>query len=115
MLANGQELSVIGSPNLAEVRGVLIGVENSTADNACGEVWVNELRLISLDESGGYAALGRVDFNLADLGTVSLSGNIHSAGFGTLEQRVNERYRDNLTQFDVSANLEMGKIVAEKS
>jgi len=115
MLANGQELSVIGSPNLAEVRGVLIGVENSSADNACGEVWVNELRLISLDEKGGYAALGRVDFNLADLGTVSMSGNIHSAGFGTLEQRVNERYRDNLTQFDVSANLEMGKLLPKRA
>jgi cell surface protein SprA len=114
--ANGQEYAVIGSPNLAEVRGVLIGVENTNqAAGACGEMWVNELRLISLDEKGGYAALGRVDVNLADLGTLSLSGNIHSAGFGTLEQRVNERYRDNLTQFDVSANLELGKLLPKKA
>jgi cell surface protein SprA len=113
---NGQEYAVIGSPNLAEVRGVLIGVENTNQPGgACGEMWVNELRLISLDEKGGYAALGRVDVNLADLGTVSLSGNIHSAGFGTLEQRVNERYRDNLTQFDVSANLELGKLLPKKA
>ncbi|MGG9960680.1 cell surface protein SprA [Ferruginibacter sp. SUN106] len=114
--ANGQEYAVIGSPNLAEVRGLLISVENSNQSaGACGEVWVNELRLISLDESGGYAALGRVDMNLADLGTISLSGNIHTAGFGTLEQRVNERYRDNLNQFDVSTTLELGKLLPKKA
>ncbi len=114
--SNGQEYAVIGSPNLAEIRGVLIGVENSkSAAPACGEVWVNELRLISLDEHGGYAALGKIDMNLADLGTISISGNIHSAGFGTLEQRVNERYRDNFTQFDVSANLELGKLLPKKA
>ena len=114
--ANGQEIAVIGSPNLAEVRGILIGVENSNQiSGACGEVWVNELRLISLDETGGYAALGRVDLNLSDLGTISFSGNKHTAGFGTLEQRVNERYRDNFTQFDVSANLELGKLLPKKA
>ncbi len=113
--ANGQEYGVIGSPNLAEVTGILISVENTNAPTACGEMWVNELRLISLDEKGGYASLARVDVNLADLGTLSLSGNIHSAGFGTLEQRVNERYRDNFNQFDVSANLELGKLLPKKA
>ncbi len=116
MQANGQEIAVIGSPNLAEIRGILIGVENTNqVPDACGEVWVNELRLISLDEEGGYAALGRVDLNLSDLGTISFSGNKHSAGFGTLEQRVNERYRDNFTQFDVSATLELGKLLPKKA
>lgn len=113
---NGQEYAVIGSPNLAEIRGVLISVENSNSQApACGEMWVNELRLISLDEQGGYAALGKVDMALADLGTISISGNIHSAGFGTLEQRVNERYRDNFTQFDVSANMELGKLLPKNA
>ena len=83
--------------------------------HACGEVWVNELRLSSIDETGGWAALGRVDLNLADLGTISLSANTHSSGFGTLEQRVNDRYRDNFYQFDVSANLELGKLLPKKA
>ncbi|MFN8251995.1 MAG: cell surface protein SprA [Ferruginibacter sp.] len=110
--ANGQEYAVMGSPNLAEVRGIMIAVENTNQSvGACGEVWVNELRLISLDESGGWAALGRVDMTLADLGSLSISANTHSAGFGTLEQRVNERYRDNFMQFDASANLELGKLL----
>ncbi len=114
--ANGHTYSVIGNPNLAEVRGILIGVENTShAEVACGEVWVNELRLSSIDEKGGYAALGRVDVNLADLGTLSLSGNLHTAGFGTLEQRINERYRDNFHQFDITTNLELGKLLPKKA
>ena len=112
---NGQMYSVIGNPNLAEVRGVLIGVENTNAlTSACAEVWVNELSLSALDEQGGWAALGRVDLTLADLGTISLSGNTHSTGFGTLEQRVNDRFRDDFLQFDVSANLELGKLLPKK-
>lgn len=114
--SNGQTYSVMGNPNLAEVRGMLIGVENTShAEVACGEIWVNELRLSSIDEKGGYAALGRVDVNLADLGTLSLSGNMHTAGFGTLEQRINERYRDNFFQFDVTANLELGKLLPKNT
>ena len=112
---NGQVYSVIGNPNIAEVRGILIGVENTKAISACAEVWVNELSLSALDESGGWAALGRVDVNLADLGTLSLSANSHSKGFGTLEQRVNDRYRDDFLQFDASANLELGKLLPKKA
>ena len=114
--SNGQTYSVIGNPNLGEIKGVLIGVENTNASpDACGEIWVNELRLSSLDEKGGYAALARVDFTLADLGTLSLSGNYHTQGFGTLEQKVNERYRDNFYQFDVATNLELGKLLPKKA
>ena len=113
---NGQQYSVIGNPNLGEVRGILIGVENTNSlQPACGEMWVNELRLSSIDEKGGYAALGRVDVTLADLGTMSISANAHTNGFGTLEQRVNERYRDNFYQFDLSANLELGKLLPKRA
>ena len=113
MQANGHEYSVMGNPNLGEIRGILIGVENTKQPFVCGEMWVNELRLSSIDEKGGWAALGRVDVNLADLGTLSVSANTHSSGFGTLEQKINERYRDNFVQFDVAANLELGKLVPQ--
>ena len=113
---NGHMYSVMGNPNLAEIRGILLGVENTNAPGtACGEIWLNELRLSSIDEQGGWAALGRVDLNLADLGTISLSANTHSSGFGTLEQRVNDRFRDDFYQFDVSANLELGKLLPPKA
>lgn len=109
--ANGQTYSIMGNPNLGEVKGILMGVENTHAPAATGELWFNELRLSSMDEKGGWAALGRVDATLADLGTISVSVNKHSSGFGTLEQRVNERFKDNFTQFDATANLELGKLM----
>lgn len=113
--SNGQTYSVIGNPNLGEVRGVLIGFENTNGnDNACGQIWVNELRLSSINEQGGWAALGRVDINLADLGTMSLSANTHTRGFGTIEQKINERYRDDFMQFDFSTNLELGKLLPKR-
>jgi cell surface protein SprA len=114
--SNGQTYGVMGDPNLGEVRGILIGVENANNPGpACGEMWVNELRLTSINEEGAYAAMARMDVTLADLGTITASVNTHTAGFGTLEQRVNERFRDNLVTFDVSTNLELGKLLPKKA
>ncbi len=110
----GKTFSVKGNPNLGEVRAFLIGVENTNGisrPDANAEVWVNELRLSKLDEKGGYAALGRVDVGLADLGNLTVSVNTYTTGFGTLEQRVNERARENFWQFDAATNLELGKLL----
>jgi cell surface protein SprA len=112
---NGHTYAIMGNPNLGEIKGVLMGVENTNATSACGQLWFNELRLSSLDEKGGWAALGRVDANLADLGTISVSANSHSNGFGTLEQRVNERFKDDFMQFDAAANLELGKLLPKNA
>jgi cell surface protein SprA len=111
---DGRTYTVYGNPNLGEVRSMLLGVQ-SNAKNFCGEVWFNELRLSKLDERGGYAATGRVDIRLADLGNLTFAGTMHSTGFGTLEQRVNERFRDEFKQFDISANLDLGKLLPKKA
>jgi cell surface protein SprA len=113
--ANGHTYSIMGNPNLGEVKGILLGVENTNASTACGELWFNELRLSSINEKGGWAALGRIDATLADLGTISLSANTHSNGFGTLEQSITERYRDDYVQFDAAANLELGKLLPKNA
>ena len=113
--SNGQTYSIMGNPNLGEIKGILMGVKNTNTGSACGELWFNELRLSSLNEKGGWAALGRVDANLADLGTISLSANTHSNGFGTLEQGVDQRYKDNFLQFDAAANLELGKLLPKNA
>jgi cell surface protein SprA len=110
--------SVYGNPNLGEVRGILVGVENSKDGNPFDlftEVWINELRLSQLDERGAYAGLARVDIQLADLGTLSVSANAYTQGFGTIEQRVNERARDNLFQFDAAATIDAGKLVPKQA
>lgn len=113
--ANGQTYSIMGDPNLGEIRGVLIGVENANNPNVCGQLWVNELRLTSINEKGGWAAMARLDMNLADLGTITGSIFGHSNGFGTLEQKIQQRYVDDLTQFDVATNLELGKLLPKNA
>ena len=74
---------VVGSPNLGDVRTVLIGVRNpkkrSTIDgddglSKCAEIWINELRMVEFDNRGGMAALARGTVQLADLGQIALSG-----------------------------------------
>lgn len=110
--------AIVGNPNLGEVRGILVGVENPRDPGGgravCAEVWINELRLSEIDQSGGWAGVGQVNMQLSDLGTVSLSGNVHTRGFGQLEQRVMERFRDDFTQFDASANLQLGKLLPKQ-
>lgn len=113
-LPNGRTYAIIGNPNLGEVRGMLLGVENTKLEVACTEVWFNELRFSQLDEQGGWAALARTDIRLADLGTFSLSATARSSGFGTLEQRVNERSREDVYTLDASATIEAGKLFPKK-
>jgi cell surface protein SprA len=112
---DGKQFAILGNPNLGEVRVFFIGVENHSRPDACFEVWFNELRLSGLDEHGAWAATGRLDIKLADLGTLYVSGSARSAGWGTLEQRVNERSRESFTQLDVATNLELGKLLPAKA
>lgn len=113
--SDGRTYAIIGNPNLGEVQGIFMGVENDGPEPVCTELWFDELRLSKLNESGGYAALGRVDLRLADLGNVSMTASYHSVGWGTLEQRVNERAKEDLLQYDISTNIDLGKLVPKKA
>ena len=111
------KVRIIGNPNLGLIKGIMLGVRNTTDDgrDKCAEVWVNELRLNGLNESGGAAGLARLDMQLADFGRLSLSGNYNSIGWGALDQKVAERSLEEVVQFDAAANLELGKFFGEKS
>jgi cell surface protein SprA len=106
--------AIKGNPNLGEVQGFLIGVENETDATISTEVWVNELRLSKIDDKGGYAALGRVDMQLADLGTLSVSANTYSYGFGSIDQQIDQRAKDNMFQYDAALNIDAGKLLPHK-
>ena len=115
---NNKTFSVLGNPNLGEVRGFLIGVENAIKGSHISlstEVWINELRLSKIDEHGGWSALGRVDMQLADLGTLSMSANTYSAGFGGIEQNVSQRALNSMLQYDMALNIDAGKLLPRKA
>lgn len=112
---DGKQYAIIGNPNLGEIQSFFIGVQNVNRPTACAEIWFNELRLSGLDEHGAWAATGRVDIKLADLGTLYLSATARSIGWGTIEQRVNERAKEAYTQVDAATNLELGKLLPAKA
>lgn len=117
-LANGHKISVIGLPDLSNVRTVLLGVkhsENSTQDQLCSEVWFNELRLVDFVNKGGYAANARLVTKLADLATVTLAGTYQSIGFGAIDKKLNDRNLNETIQYDVSSNIELGKFFPQKT
>ena len=116
--SKGNYIKIVGNPNIGDVKMAMVGVLNPqktpndpTDDGGkkCAEVWFNELRLSNMDEDGGYAALGKVDLQLADVGVIKMSGNMHTSGYGNIDQKVNQRFRDDFSQFDVSANINAGK------
>jgi cell surface protein SprA len=108
---------VKGNPNFGDVKVAMIGIRNReggqvNAVNA--EVWVNELRLTGLDERGGMAAIARIDMQMADFGSVTLAGNYSSIGFGALDQKVQERSREDIYGYDLAANFELGKFFPDR-
>jgi hypothetical protein len=120
VLPNGHIIKLIGSPNFAEAKTAMLGVYNprlGEKDNArddgltkCAEVWFNELRLSDLNNKGGYAATGNVDLQVADLMTLRASGNMHTQGYGNIDQKLQQRLRDNAYQYAASANINAGKL-----
>ncbi|MFC2138371.1 cell surface protein SprA, partial [Bacteroidota bacterium] len=121
----GAIIKVRGNPNLSNVRTIMIGVRNPYQTNdrmsvddgqsKSAEIWMNELRLTDFDEKGGWAANGRVTTKLADLGMLTLAGNTSTPGFGSIEKKIDERQKEQISQVDVSGSLELGKFFPEKS
>jgi cell surface protein SprA len=113
--ASGRILGIYGNPGLGQIEAFFIGVQNNSDQNACAELWFDEMRLSDIDEKGGWAAVGKVDIKLADLGTVNLAGSYKGAGFGSIDQHINERSLNNNLQLDGAANLELGKLLPAKA
>lgn len=108
-------IRVKGNPSLAEVKTIMIGVRNTRNEIKSGEVWVNELRLTDFNEEGGWAANANLNVALSDLGTVNVGGRIETAGFGALDQSLNERRMEDFKQYNVATSIELGKLFPEKA
>jgi cell surface protein SprA len=113
----GNKVKVRGNPSLGEVITFTIGVRNPRNDRQeqSGEIWVNELRLTEFDEEGGWAANARVTAQLADLGSVTVAGATSKPGFGSLEEKLNERQLDEIYQYDINTSLQLGSFFPKES
>lgn len=110
-------IGIRGNPNFGLVRTLMVGIKNRTnqapftSKYIRGEVWFNELRIAEMDTKGGMAALVNVDGNIADFATMTAMGKMSTIGFGSLEQKANERSREDIKQYNVVTNLSLGKLL----
>lgn len=118
--AKGNNIVVVGNPNVGEAKMVMLGILNPKKDaqhpgddglGKCAEVWFDELRMTGMNEKPAYAATGKLNMQLADLGSVHLGGSMHTEGYGNIDQKLQQRQRDNFYQWDANTNLALGKLM----
>ncbi|MDB9712362.1 cell surface protein SprA [Flavobacteriaceae bacterium] len=109
-------VSIKGNPNFGDIRTLMVGVKNPRQDNmdVCGTVWFNELRLSDMDNEGGWAATVTLDTNIADFMSLSATGRQSTSGFGSIEQGPNERDIEDIRQYDLVSNINVGQLLPEK-
>jgi cell surface protein SprA len=107
----GHRIYVVGTPKTSEIKAMMIGIRNEADGRGpiCAEVWVNELRLVDFDENAGWAANARANIKLADFANITISGSYKTPGFGSLEQKINNRSRETTKSIDVAGTFNMGK------
>ncbi len=115
-------LRIKGNPNLGLIKTVMVGVRNPIKGGDCDpndtksiEIWINELRAFGLDERGGVAGIARLDLQLADFGSLTLSGQASSIGFGALDQKLADRAKERKVQYDVAGTFELSKFLPESA
>ena len=111
---NDMRIGIKGNPSFGNVRTIMLGLKNRTTNELCGEVWFNELRLSELKNQGGWAAVVNMDANVADFATVSATAGRSTIGFGSIEQGPNQRSREDIQQYDVVTNVNLGQLLPKK-
>ena len=109
-----QRIAIKGNPNFGDIRTLMVGVKNISGNAQCAEVWFNELRLADMDNEGGWAAILSMDSNIADFMNINATAKRSTTGFGSLEQGPNQRSREDLKQYDVVTNMNLGQLLPKK-
>lgn len=111
----GAVYRVLGNPSLTQIVYLAMGVENPVSKGSgrplSGEVWLDELRLTSVDDTPGWAYRFDTQLKLADLGAVSFNYSRVDANFHTLEQRFGSRQLS--TNWGLSASFQAEKLLDE--
>lgn len=108
---NQNTMTVLGNPSLSDVRVLMIGVRNNSSTSKSGTIWVNELKVTDFNESGGYAAKVNATLNLSDIATVNFGTHIETAGFGSVDQSLNERRLDDYNQYNIAVQADLGRFL----
>ena len=92
----------------------MIGVRNpgkgiGSSKSIC--LWANELRVTGFTKTNGWAANAYLNTKIADVAVVSASIRHNSIGFGGLETKLSQRSRQATTNYDISTNVELDKLL----
>ncbi len=100
---------VKGNPSLRKIVEISIGVKNIGKPLLHGQVWVNELRLVDVDDAPGIAYRFDTQMKLADLGQVNFNYGQTDPSFHGLDQR----FGDQTTKINwaVNANITLDKFL----
>jgi cell surface protein SprA len=109
------KVKVKGNPDIGLVKGIMVGVVNKDQSSHDVELWINELRCTGLNESAGGAALARMDVKMADFGTLALAGSYLGVGYGSIDQKVQQRSREQVLEYSINGRFELGKFFPVKS
>ena len=111
----GNKVSIVGNPSLGEIKTMILGVRNLSAEQKTGEVWINELRLREYNSEGGWAAQANLNVQMSDFGSVNVQGRYVTEGFGGLEEGVNQRAKEDYKNYSVTTSVELGKFFPDKA
>ncbi len=107
-------ISVLGNPSLSDVRVLLVGVRNNSSTTKDGIVWVNELKVTDFNDDGGWAAKANVNLGISDIATLNFGTHVETAGFGGVDQALNERRLDDYEQYNFAVQADLGRFLPEK-
>ena len=107
-------MAVVGNPSLSDVRVIMVGVRNNSAAIKDGVVWVNELKVTDFESSGGWAADGSAQLAVSDIATLNFTYHHESAGFGGVDQGLNDRRMDDYSRYSMAVQADMGRFLPEK-
>jgi cell surface protein SprA len=106
----GAGLYIRGRPSLSQVTKIAVGIRNPRTGRAVlnAEFWINELRVTGFDARSGWAAVGSASLQLADLAQLDFSLDRRTAGFGSVESRLEERGKEDRFSWSLNTrwNLE---------
>jgi cell surface protein SprA len=111
----GATYRVVRDPSLTQIRYMSIGISNPTDERSGrrlrGQVWVNEMRLIDIDDTPGWAYRVSSSFNLADFGTVRFNMSQTDPNFHRLDRNFGTRQTSR--NWEVGANFSLQKLLPQ--
>ena len=108
-------MAVMGNPSLSDIRVMMVGVRNNSSTTKDGTVWLNELKVTDFESEGGWAADGSASLAVSDIATINFGAHYESAGFGGVDQSLNERRMDDLSRYSIAVQADLGRFLPEKA